>query len=79
MRLLSIFRKSLKEQMRDVLALALSLVFAPFFVVLYYMFFPGGSTTYWVLVRNRDAGVQQANGSTLNAGAEVVAAIRSVT
>ena len=79
MSLLSVFRKSLKEQSRDLLALALSLVFAPFFVILYYMFFPSGSTTYGVLVLNRDVAVRQADGSTLNGGSDVLAALKSVT
>ena len=73
MRLLSVFRKTLREQARDWLALSLSLVFAPFFVFLYFLMFPGGSTTYAVLVMNNDASV------TSRCGAEVIRAIEGVT
>lgn len=80
MRLLSVFWKSMREQTRDIMVLSLSLVFAPFFVFLYSLFFPGGaSTTYAVLVMNRDTGVQLADGATHAAGQEVVEAINDVT
>lgn len=79
MRLLSIVRKSLREQTRDILALSLTLVFAPLFVFLYSLLFPSGSTTYRVLVLNNDASVPLADGSTLAAGDQAVEAINSVT
>lgn len=79
MKLLIVFRKSLLEQRRDILSLSLSLLFAPFFVLLYWLFFPGGSTAYGVLVLNNDISVQMANGVTLSAGDGVVAAIEGVT
>ncbi len=78
MRLLSVFRKSLREQARDLLALSLTLIFAPCMVVLYWMMFGGGSTTYNVLVINNDAGAQIRSGETHNAGEDVVAAIKNV-
>ncbi len=79
MRLLAVFRKSLKEQTRDILLLSLSLVFAPFFVFLYWLFFPSGSTTYTVLVINNDVSVPLVDGTTLAAGDAAVEAIRRVT
>jgi hypothetical protein len=36
-RLFSVFRKSLREMLREWLVLSLSLVFAPLFVILYYL------------------------------------------
>lgn len=79
MRLWRVFLKTLKEQARDMLALSLSLLFAPFFVFLYWLFFPSGSTTYGVLVLNNDLGVQLADGVALNGGSQVVEAMRAVT
>lgn len=51
MRLFSILRKNFREQKRDPWVLALSMVFAPLFVFLYYLFTGGtGSTSYSILV-----------------------------
>jgi len=79
MRFLSVFRKSLKEQTRDILLLSLSLVFAPFFVFLYWLLFAGGSFTYEALILNNDAGVQLADGTTFWGGEEVIEALKGVT
>jgi ABC-2 type transport system permease protein len=78
MKLFSVFRKTLREMLREPLILALSLVFAPFFVLLYYLFFPSGSTTYSVMVLNQDMGAQTQNGAALHAGQDVIAAMRQV-
>ncbi len=56
MKILKIFWKSLKEQARDPVTLGLSLVIGPFFVLLYWLMIPSGSTTYGVLVQNLDTG-----------------------
>jgi len=74
-----VFRKTLLEMMREKWVLALTLGFAPFFVLLYWLITAGGSTTYTVLVINQDAGVQAADGTIFNAGNQVMAAIREVT
>lgn len=58
MKILQIFWKSLKEQARDPVTLGLSLVIGPFFVLLYWLMIPSGSTTYGVLVQNLDTGPQ---------------------
>ena len=79
MRLFSVFRKSIREQRRDLLSLSLALIFAPCMVLLYWLFFPSGSTTYTVLVLNNDAPVQLADGSNLAAGRDVIDAIKHVT
>jgi ABC-2 type transport system permease protein len=65
-----IFLKTLREMLRDKWALGLTLIFAPFFVFLYWIILSGGSTSYTVLVINRDAG---------RAGEEIVAAIGDIT
>ena len=78
-RLLSIFRKTLREQSRDLWVLALSLVAAPFFVVLYWLLFVGGSTAYGVLVLNADRGAVLADGTMFSAGDELVAGLEKVT
>jgi len=79
MKVWKIFLKTLREMLRDKWILGLTLVFAPFFVFLYWIILSGGSTSYTVLVINRDAGVQQADGSMLSSGEHVIDAIRSIT
>jgi|CXWL01.1.fsa_nt_gi ABC-2 type transport system permease protein len=56
MKLFSVFRKSLREQVRGAWMLLLTLSIASLFVVMYWLITGGGSTTYGVLVINRDAG-----------------------
>jgi len=79
MRFLSVFVKSVREQFRNLMVLALTLVFAPVFVFAYWLFFPAeGSTAYRVLIINHDAGVQL-DGQPYHAGEEVKDAIARVT
>ncbi len=79
MRFLSVFVKSVREQVRNLLVLVLTLVFAPVFVFAYWLFFPAeGSTAYGVLIVNEDTGVQ-IEGATYQAGEEVTNAIAQVT
>jgi ABC-2 type transport system permease protein len=79
MRFLSVFRKSIKEQLRDITVLGLTLVFAPLFVYLYWLFFPSGSTSFNVLVLNHDKGTQLPNGDPFWAGEQVVKTLNGVT
>jgi ABC-2 type transport system permease protein len=65
MKILKIFWKSLKEQVRDPVTLGLSLIIGPFFVLLYWLMIPSGSTTYGVLVQNLDLGPQGKEAITL--------------
>jgi len=65
MKILKIFWKSLREQARDPVTLGLSLVIGPFFVLLYWLMIPSGSTTYGVLVQNLDTGPQGREAITL--------------
>jgi len=79
MKFLNVFRKSMREQSRDVLVLVLTLIFAPLFVLLYTLFFPSGSTTYSVLVINHDVSVQLPDGSVLAGGDDLMTAMSGVT
>lgn len=79
MRAITVFRKTLREMSRDAWMLGLTLAFAPFFVLLYYLITAGGSTTYTILTINNDQGIQLADGTTFHAGREAVAALTSVT
>lgn len=75
MKALIVFRKTLREMSRDAWMLGLTLAFTPFFVILYWIWFSGGSTTYNIILIDQDRGVQLSDGSTFNAGDEVVASI----
>jgi ABC-2 type transport system permease protein len=50
--------KNIKVQVRDIVTLGLSLVIGPFFVLLYWLMIPAGSTTYAVIVQDLDRGSQ---------------------
>lgn len=56
MRLLSVFRIALREQLRSPWDLILTLLLAPMFIWLYWSMVGGGSTYYKVLVINNDKG-----------------------
>lgn len=79
MRFLSVFIKSMKEHLRDPLVLSLSLAFAPFFVLLYGMFFPSETTSYVLLVENNDVPVQRRDGTILAGGEDLVQALESIS
>lgn len=79
MRLLGVFRKSLRELKRDIWVLILTLIIAPFFVFLYWAMYGGGSTTYSVLVMNNDIGVRLTDGSVVAAGERAIEAMKRMT
>lgn len=75
MRMLAVARTSLRELVRTPMVPVLSLVLAPFFVLLIWAFYPsGGSTTYAVVVVDQDAGAASATGD-VHAGTDAVAAL----
>jgi ABC-2 type transport system permease protein len=79
-RLWSVFRKSLREQKRDLWVVGLSLAFAPLFVMIYWLMTgASGTTSYGVLVINQDVPALQADGTTLSAGQEVEDGLRDLT
>lgn len=69
-RLLAVFRKSLLEQLRSPWELALVLLTPPAFVLVYWLFFGGGSTAYTLLVLDQDGGPH---------AARVIASISALT
>jgi ABC-2 type transport system permease protein len=78
-RLLSTFRKCVREQKRDLWVIALSLAFAPLFVMIYWMMTGAtGTTAYAVLVIIQDTPVTLADGTTFAAGQDVLAAMRTI-
>jgi ABC-2 type transport system permease protein len=58
MKLLSVIRKSLKEQIRSFWLLILTISTAPFFVLVYYLITQSYEVKYDVLILNKDLGVQ---------------------
>lgn len=78
-RLWSVLRKSGCEMARDWLTLSLSVAFAPLFVWAYYLFTLGGSTTYNVLVIDRDLGITPNQGEVLNLSDGAIKAMAGVT
>jgi ABC-2 type transport system permease protein len=79
MRTWQVFVKSVREQKRDLWVILLSLAFAPLFVAIYYLMTGGtGTTSYGVLVIDRDAPVTLADGTRFAAGEEVIAALRAL-
>ena len=79
-RFLSVFRKCAREQKRDLWVLGLSLVFAPLFVFIYWLWTGGNVTTsYAVMVINQDTGTTLADGSSYQAGEEVITAMEALT
>jgi ABC-2 type transport system permease protein len=78
-KLVTIFMKTLREMARDRLSLALTLAFAPLFVGLYALLFPGGSSSYGILVLNRDEGVRISRDSTVYHSQKAVRALERVS
>ncbi len=73
MRLASLFKKTMIENLRDWKVLILTLSFAPFFVVLMYFYFGEAATTpHRVIVVNNDEGATLGGDSLLNAGQGLV-------
>ena len=79
MRLPAVFRKTLREQMRDWASLSMVIVLCPFFVFLYWLMTGGGTTSYKVLVINRDRGAAIDGRGIVAAGDRVIEAMRAMT
>lgn len=75
MKIASVFRKSFKENIRDWKILILTLAFAPFFVLVMYLFYGDSSQTVRIMVLNQDQGVLLRDGALFSAGAELSAKI----
>jgi len=72
---LSVLRKCLREARRERWLVALTLAFAPFFVGLYALAFSGGTASYVVAVVSSDVPMRAADGTTLDAGRELLDAL----
>ncbi|HEX3052483.1 MAG TPA: ABC transporter permease [Aggregatilineaceae bacterium] len=77
MRLMSVLRKTIREQLRDFWTLLLTLSLGPFFVLFYWVMFGGGSTTYDLLIINHDAGAS-VNGGAWSASNDTIKALHDV-
>ena len=77
-RLAAVFRKTLREQFRDWASLSMVIVLCPFFVVLYWLMTGGGTTSYKILVINRDRGVEVTGGGWIAEGERVIAALKAM-
>ncbi len=79
MRAFSVFKKCLIEQFRDWWSLVLSLTTASFFVLLYWSFTGGGSSTYAVLILDHDKPVALPDGTELDVGDAVIEGMRELS
>ncbi len=79
MKLWSVFRVSLREQLRSPWDLILVLIFAPAFIIAYWSFMGGGSTYYPVLVMDQDRGQCPLGDSTVSCAEQAIAAMKLVT
>lgn len=79
MRLLSVFRVALREQLRSPWDLILTLLLAPMFIWLYWSMIGGGSTYYKVLVINNDRGSCPVGDQALTCAAQAIQQMPSLT
>ncbi len=72
MKLFTVFRKTFRERMRDFWLALLSMIMAPFFILIYYLMMGGSSfSSYDIILLSHDRGVTLEDGSTFNATDEV--------
>ena len=76
MKTISIFIKSLKEQIRSYWVLLLSLSMGPFFIFVYFLIIETSKPQYNILIVNKDKGVLD-NGKLVNHGNYLTALFRS--
>ena len=73
MRFISVFQKSMREQLRSYWMLILTLSIAPVFVILYWFITGGGSTSYKLLIINHDVSTEP------SASEQVIHSIQDLT
>ena len=79
MRIISLFKKTLIENIRDWKILIITLTFAPLFVLLMYFYVGETSqSSYRVIVINRDAGASAIDSGDFNAGSDLISEMMSV-
>jgi ABC-2 type transport system permease protein len=77
MKLISVFIKSLKEQLRSFWVLLLSLCMGPFFIFVYFLITESSKTEYHILLLNNDRGIL-AGDSQINYGNNLIAFFNEV-
>jgi ABC-2 type transport system permease protein len=77
MRAFAVFTKGMREELRDIWGLVLALTTPPFFVLIYWSFTAGGSTSYDLVVINYDQPVE-ISGVQFSAGKGVLDALAEV-
>lgn len=75
MKILAVFLKSFREQLRDRVVLLMTLIASPFFVLIYWLMVGGGSTSYPLLVINSDKGISSQN---INLGNDIISLLSEV-
>ena len=78
MRTLSIFKKCLRQRLRDWLGMALATFTASFFVFLYWMFFSVQPATYNLLIFDQDV-ISTSTPETVTPGRELINALMKLT
>jgi ABC-2 type transport system permease protein len=78
MRFISLLRKTLIENVRDWKIVSMTLVFAPFFVVLMHFYFGELTPSYVLAVINDDEPVPLPSGEVFSGGEELIAALAAV-
>ncbi len=78
MRLINLFKKTMIENFRDWKIIILTLTFAPFFVLLMYMYFVNTTNIFRIDVINRDEGVATTDGNFFYAGEELISEMKKV-
>ena len=79
MRLLTLFKKTLLENVRDWKIIILTVTFAPFFVLLMHFYYGDTTKPYRVIVINRDLGVAVQDKPLFNAGDELISYMENAT
>lgn len=74
--ILSIFTKSIKEQLRNYWVLLLTVSLAPFFVFVYYLINETSQPSYDILILNQDEGIIHQD-QEINRGEEILPFVRS--
>lgn len=77
MRIISVIRKSLKEQLRSYWVLILSLSMGPFFIFIYFLIIKSSKPQYTLMIVNNDKGLS-AEGNTTNYGDSLISFFNSV-
>ena len=77
MRIISVIRKSLKEQLRSYWVLLLSLSMGPFFIFVYFLIMESSEQKYTLMMVNNDKGLS-ADGYAINYGDSLISFFNSI-